>query len=1316
MKTADPGERAADREGVPDNGGVRYRLLGPTRALRADGTPYAVGGSRLRALLTVLALRPGRTVPAATLVDEVWDGDTPADAAGALQALVSRLRRALGAGTVVADSGGYRLCADRDDVDLYRFERLTAEGIRALDDGGAERAAELLDEALGLWHGPALTDLPDRRSEAARWETRRLGARRARLTAALALGRAEEALPELAALCDDHPIDELLQALRIRALRAVGRTAEALSAYDEVRRDLATRLGMDPGPELRTLHKELLNPDAYANEDGTRGRGRAGHRTARPTRPHDPHADALPPPTATGPAGPAAARPHDRRPDDGPHPADAAPGGDDGSPGSTGATALDPDGAAAEPGSYGEGAAPAPCGAPTGPVPVPDGAGHAGPGSARSGGAGGPTRDASGSAGAVAEPASFGEGAAPASYGAPTRPVPVRDGVAHAGPGSAGAVAEPASSGGGAAPAPYRAPTASVPVPDGAGDAANGPAGPTEPAPGNLRARINSFVGREADMADLREDLRDARLVTLFGAGGAGKTRLSQEVAAGGGGAWPDGVWLAELAPVDDPATVPEAVLVALGARETVLRGAGAESLRAVDPGANDPLVRLVEHCSRRRMLLLLDNCEHVVDAAARLVEELLARCPGVTVLATSREPLGVPGEVVRPVGPLPEPMALRLLADRGAAARPGFRTDEDPAAAEEICRRLDGLPLAIELAAARLRMLTPRQIADRLDDRFRLLTGGSRTVLPRQQTLRAVVDWSWDLLDPAERTALGALSVFAGGCDLAAAEALCGPDALELLGSLVDKSLVIATPAPDGEMRYRLLETVLEYAGERLDESGEGPAAERRHLVHFRELARRADLKLRGPEQVHSIARITLEYENMRTALRRAVADRDEQEALCLVHSLAFYWQIRDLRSDARHWSSAAAGLGPDPFAAPVVPAPPVYDQCTDAPPPMAPDVLMEARRGVRLIHLASMNHEFDEWTTPEAMERLRRISEVYEPGLPQICRTPGSLWFFAVMIIGQAGRLRELIDARVRACRDFGYEWELASALQVRANILANRTEWVGDAGRDADESLEIFTRLGDAWGAAEALSARAEAHERNGEFARATEDFLAAIETTRLLGVESQVALLRTRLAGVMMETGEGDEAEVVLREILRESRRDYEAEPAARIYLAIRLGRTGRSAEGRHELGKLRAEFKHSNLRIFEGFVFGLLGWLENLDTRYGAGLDWSRRALELSNDAMSRIVAPQMSAVHLLTAGWALAGLGGPERVRDGARLIGAYEANLPRGHYRASHERENREAAEAAVRAGGLDGAAYEEALAEGRALTLDEAFALAGV
>ncbi|MBT2445085.1 AfsR/SARP family transcriptional regulator, partial [Streptomyces sp. ISL-36] len=241
-------------------GPVRYSVLGPTRAHTADGTPVALGGARLRALLTVLALRAGRTVPAAVLVDEVWDGEPPADGAGALQALVGRLRRALGREAVVSAPGGYRLAAGPDAVDAHRFERLAGEGVRRLDAGDPARAAELLDEALGLWQGPALADLPDRAVEAARWDARRLDARRARLGAALALGEASSALPELAALCEAHPLDEPLQALRIRALRDAGRSAEALLAYETVRRDLATRLGADPSPALRALHAELLSP------------------------------------------------------------------------------------------------------------------------------------------------------------------------------------------------------------------------------------------------------------------------------------------------------------------------------------------------------------------------------------------------------------------------------------------------------------------------------------------------------------------------------------------------------------------------------------------------------------------------------------------------------------------------------------------------------------------------------------------------------------------------------------------------------------------------------------------------------------------------------------------------------------------------------------------------------------------------------------------------------------------------------------------------------------------------------------------------
>ncbi|CAM5679912.1 hypothetical protein STENM36S_01306 [Streptomyces tendae] len=495
---------------------------------------------------------------------------------------------------------------------------------------------------------------------------------------------------------------------------------------------------------------------------------------------------------------------------------------------------------------------------------------------------------------------------------------------------------------------------------------------------------------------------------------------------------------------------------------------------------------RLVEHCCRRRLLIVLDNCEHVVDSAARLTEALLARCPHLTVLATSREPLGVPGETLRPVEPLSEPAALRLLADRGAAARPGFRVDADEetaAACAEICRRLDGLPLAIELAAARLRMLTPRQIADRLDDRFRLLTSGSRTVLPRQQTLRAVVDWSWDLLDADERDVLGRLSVFAGGCDLAAAEAVCGPAALEALGSLVDKSLVVATPVTDrlsGDgMRYRLLETVAEYAGERLDEAGGRASAARAHLTYYRELARTTDPLLRGAQQLAAIERLEREYENLRTALRHAVAERDvEQEALCLALSLVWYWQMRDLRVEARQLVRRGDGTRPGPLRRTGRPRPAGVGAVHVR---AAPD----DRRGPRGGPARSA-------PGPSGLHG-HGAGRVAEPGgQAQTARHRGHLragdaadLFAAPACSGSTpccspvtwrGCARSWTPPCGPAARPRGTSGSWPAGLQMRANMLANRTDWAGDAVRDADESLEIYRRLGDGWGMAEALSGRA------------------------------------------------------------------------------------------------------------------------------------------------------------------------------------------------------------------------------------------------
>lgn len=1120
---------------VADNGPVRYCILGTTRALRDDGTAVALGGARLRALLTVLALHPGRTVPAGVLVGEVWDGDPPADAAGALQALVGRLRRALGRSAVESVESGYRLAAGPDAVDLHRFERLAGEGSRALEQGDAVKAVTVLDEALALWGGPPLDDLPDRAAPASRLESRRLGARRSRLEALRVLGRADEALWELAALCADHPLDEPLQALRIRALRDAGRTAEALAAYEEVRTVLADRLGTDPGPELRGLYGELLHQEPAAPE---------------PSTPVEPAAAPKPPP----------------------------------------------------------------------------------------------------------------------------------------------------------------------------------------PAPGNLRARLTSFVGRDADIAALREDLTHARLVTLLGPGGAGKTRLSQETAEAVADAWPDGVWLAELAPVDDPDTVPEAVLTALGARETVLRGAGAEELRAADRTGDDPLVRLTEHCAPRRMLLLLDNCEHVVGAAAALTDHLLTHCPQLTVLATSREPLGVPGEFVRPVEPLPDPMALRLLAERGAAARPGFRTDADEATAAacaEICRRLDGLPLAIELAAARLRMLSPRQIADRLDDRFRLLTSGSRTVLPRQQTLRAVVDWSWELLDEGERAVLRRLAVFAGGCGIAAAEEVCalpagpgGPavdrlDVAALLGSLVDKSLVVAEPGEDGEMRYRLLETVGEYAVERLAEAGEREAVERRHLVHFRELARTTGPTMRGAGQRAAIAAIQREYENLRTAHRHAVAARDEHEALCLVLSLSWYWMLRDLRSDARHWTDAAASLGPDPFAAPGVRAPSLPEQAIDRPPPWDADQLAEARRGAALIQVASVDDAISTWADAEGQKRLRIVADAYRPGQPQTCRMPGTFWVYAVMLTGDMDRTREALDETVRASRAHGYEWELAAALQLRANFLAGHSGHADLARADADESLEIFTRLDDDWGRAEALASRGEANERTGHFPEALDDYADAVEYARKIGARSQVALLRARYAGPLAELGRLPEAETVLREVVEAARPPSpESVAIARMHLAFVLGAQGRVADAREQVEMISAHLTFGDVAVFDGFVYGALSWLDNLEGGHASALGNALIALSCSRERLSAMIAPQMSSAHLTAIARALAGLAatgaaGPGAYADAVRLLGLQAALLPPSHVPTTVERRVLAEAEEAARVG-LDDAAFTRAYEEGGGLTLDEATALA--
>ncbi len=434
------------------------------------------------------------------------------------------------------------------------------------------------------------------------------------------------------------------------------------------------------------------------------------------------------------------------------------------------------------------------------------------------------------------------------------------------------------------------------------------PSAASEPPQTNLRAQLTSFVGRTEEVARLGKLIADSRLVTLVGPGGSGKTRLAEEAAQRLVQSTPDGVWMVELAPVTDPLEVPQAVLDVAGMGEVRVL----ETQRSVSPAVRQgTMQRLVAAVAGRKMLLLFDNCEHLIEPSARLAEQLLALGSDLRIIATSREPLGIVGESLFPVAPLALPPAganaeeastypaVRLFLDRAAAARPEFSlTAESASAVVEVCRRLDGLPLAIELAAARLRSLSIGEIADRLGGRFRLLTGGSRTALPRHRTLAAVVEWSWDLLSEAERAVARRLAVFAGGADLEAVEEICAgddvrpEDVVEHVGSLVDKSLVLLA----GELatRYRMLETIRAFAADRLAESGEAERFRRAHAAYFVALAERLEPELRRAGQLHWLARLRTEEDNFLAALRWATDSADARTAVRLVTALGWGWLMR--------------------------------------------------------------------------------------------------------------------------------------------------------------------------------------------------------------------------------------------------------------------------------------------------------------------------------------------------------------------------------------------------------------------------------------
>jgi len=446
--------------------------------------------------------------------------------------------------------------------------------------------------------------------------------------------------------------------------------------------------------------------------------------------------------------------------------------------------------------------------------------------------------------------------------------------------------------------------------------------------PTNLPAELTSFVGRENERADLVERFErglaagGCRLVTLVGTGGTGKTRLALAVAEALRPRFPGGVWLVGLAALSDGSLVAGETAIALGLRE--------------EPGL-PILTTLTNYLKPRALLLVLDNCEHIIDSCARLAAACLAAAPALRLIATSREPLGVAGEQTYRVPSLPAPnpeaatsgaalsgnAAVQLFLERARASKHDFAlTDQNARAVAAICARLDGLPLALELAAARLSAIPVEVIAARLSDRFKLLTGGPRTALPRQQTLRAALDWSYDLLTEPERVLLRRLSVFAGGCALEAAEAVCAGDdieswdVLDLLAALVNKSLVQTAEAQEGA-RYRLLETVRQYSAERREQAGEGEALQIRLLAWSLALAGQAERALRGPEQARWLAQLETELDNLRAVLGWSMEDPERaRDGLALAGLLSDYWSVRGHFSEGRRWleQGLSGARSPDP------------------------------------------------------------------------------------------------------------------------------------------------------------------------------------------------------------------------------------------------------------------------------------------------------------------------------------------------------------------------------------------------------------------
>jgi len=608
----------------------------------------------------------------------------------------------------------------------------------------------------------------------------------------------------------------------------------------------------------------------------------------------------------------------------------------------------------------------------------------------------------------------------------------------------------------------------------------------------NLRAHLTSFVGREDDVAQVGHALDTHRLVTLVGPGGAGKTRLASEVAASVAAEHQDGVWMAELASVTDAADVPQAVLGSIGWRESRLTPDGSQRITT-----RDARTRLLEGLADARALLVLDNCEHLIDACAHLADALLAGSPRLRVVATSREPLGITGESLFVVPPLATDPAVRLFADRAAAVSTGFTvTEENLPLVVDIVRRLDGLPLAIELAAARLRTLPLAEISRRLNDRFRLLTGGSRTALPRHRTLRAVVEWSWELLSPAEQLLAERFSVFPAGATPEAVAEVCGDsgDVDDLTSSLVDKSLL--QPVAGGT-RLRMLETIREYAAEKLAERAEADEVRRRHAVYYCALITEAGPKLLTRDQIGWLQVVRDDHDNILAALHYSCDAQEASRAIALAVWLSAAAIMLGNHADIDEWVAQAVAV----------------------PGESDPDL----RTVAEVLYAVTLTMSMDgrpgpaeDFGFPDLTDRVDALDFEAFP-------LAGMMRPAFAMLVHDNERARRYLEEAV-AARD---EW-LSAAAQMMTALYADNTGDMDTARAASEQALDRFRVLGERWGLSIVLRVVGSVRMADGDLDGAAAAFAEASQLLNELDVRDDESQVEIQLAQIAARRGDLDAA--------------------------------------------------------------------------------------------------------------------------------------------------------------------------------------------